>query len=59
MGSGHWCTALQLINELRLRRAWRGSGEHRRRTLRGLRACLIVSESGASSGAGTRRRHNS
>jgi hypothetical protein len=48
----------QLTNKLRLRRAWRGSGEHRRKTLRGREACRVASKGGASSGARARRRRN-
>ena len=40
----------QITNKLRLRRAARGSGEHRRMTLRSLEACVRVSKSAASSG---------
>ena len=40
---------LHITNELRLRRATRGSGEHRRKALRSLEACRIVSKSIASS----------
>jgi len=44
-GSGQ----LQITNKLRLRRAARGSGEHRRKTLAGRKACRIASKRVASS----------
>jgi len=47
---------LRITHKLRLRRAARGSGEHRRETLRSREACRMVSKSGASSGVKTRRR---